>query len=298
MKSSKVEEISNTCLDKVTIINGKEVRYDLRKTLLRVSSLFNSNLLKGGTTMRKAFLVGLVLSLVMGIAGLSWATEYPVEPGTEAQVWMFTEDGWEPLPVGGLDNPARAWHAGPSQSGSCNKEKWEISVSSHASVAQWINWSISSSGWNFRIRKPGTYAANCLTAIVDSNADVLVSFSDFEDLRKLEEPMAGLPIETYYGFSVGEDINDVQWVEATSLNELMARIPYCRNQFKLWIKLIIRDSFTATADYPKTRACNYQDDAKVTLQVSVLKNWIDPETGNFLATQPGLSGNVYNYDGQ
>lgn len=296
--SSKVKEISNTCLYRENRIKRKEVRYDLKKTLLGMVSSFSSNLLKGGNTMRKAFLVGLVLSLVIGIAGLSWATEYPVQPGTEAQVWKLTENGWIGLPIGNVENPARAWHMGPSQSGSCNKEMWEIDVSSHASVAQWIDWSISSSGWNFRIRKPGTYAANCLTAIVDSNADVLVSFNGFDDLRKLEDPNAGLPIETYYGFSLGEDINNVQWVKATELNELTARIPYCRNQFKLWIKIIIRDSFTATDEYPKTRACNYQDDAKVTLQVSVLKNWIDPETGNFKETQPGLSGNVYNYDGQ
>ena len=256
------------------------------------------NLERGGGTMRKILLVTLVAGLLMSLVSLAWATQYPISSGTETQVWKWVvgENGqgsW--VPQTGVGADARAWHQGTTQEDNCNKEKWEIDVASHASVAQWIHWMLSSKGWQIRVRKPGIYIADCISATIDSNADVLVTFAGFDDLRKLSDPMKDLAIETWYALGDTNIPADSAWVKATDLNSKTLRVPYCYHDAHLWIKINVRGA--DDSGYLKTRASEYQNDATICLSVSVLKNWIDPTTGNFLDPQPGQSSSVYNYDG-
>ena len=248
---------------------------------------------KGGETMRKVILVTLVAGLLMSIVSLAWATQWNI--GSETDVWKREGDQWVLLQKGDPEAEARAWHQGIAQSGECNKEKWEISVASHASVAQWINWTLSNRGWQIRVRKPGIYIADCISATIDSNADVLVTFEGFDDLKKLDDPDKNLAIETWYALGDTSIPRDNAWVEAKNLNDITLRVPYCSHDAHLWIKIYVRGTEGATNLYPKTRACEYQNDAKICLSVTVLKNWIDPETGNFLENQPPQSSN---YDEQ
>jgi len=251
------------------------------------------NLERGGGTMRKILLVTLVAGLLMSLVSLAWATQWDIS--TETETWKWVNGQW--VLQRGVGADARAWHQGTGQSGNCNKEQWEIDVASHASVAQWINWTLSSKGWQIRVRKPGIYIADCISASIDSNADVLVTFAGFDDLKKLSDPMKDLAIETWYALGGTAIPDDDAWVKATELNSKTLRVPYCYHDAHLWIKIFVRGTEDATPQYPKTRASEYQNDAKIYLSVSVLKNWIDPTTGNFLDRQPDQSSSVYNNDG-
>ena len=250
------------------------------------------NLERGGGTMRKILLVTLVAGLLMSLVSLAWADQWQM--GSETQVWKWDEQNsrWAEEPKGAVDANARAWHQvdiNQLQSGNCNNEKWEINVATHASVAQWINWTLSAHGWNIRVRKPGIYIADCISASTNSNADVLVTFKYFDDLKN----DSGEAIETWY--ALGGDTTfpaNNAWVKAKDLNNVTLRVPYCYHSTHLWIKIYVRGADDSSSGYLKTRACEYQNDAKIYLSVTVLKNWIDRTTGDFAAEQPPFSETV------
>jgi len=231
---------------------------------------------------RKGLLVILVVSLMMGIVGLAWGSELALLG--ETQVWRLGEDGvtWVPEPKGNVQANARAWHQGTMQGGFCNKETWTINVASHASIAQWIKWELEAQGWNIKVRKPGIYVAGPIKGWTKSNADILATATGFDDLKKLENPGAGEAIETWYGITYSYDPNNpvlpTTWVKATQLPR-SATIPFCYNEGYLWIKINVRED--ASDGYPKTRACEYQNDATISLSLTVVKDWIDPDTGYF-----------------
>jgi len=231
---------------------------------------------------RKGLLVILVVSLMMGIVGLAWGSELALLG--ETQVWRLGEDGvtWVPEPKGNVQANARAWHQGTMQGGFCNKKTWTINVASHASIAQWIKWELEAQGWNIKVRKPGIYVAGPIKGWTKSNADILATATGFGDLKKLENPGAGEAIETWYGITYSYDPNNpvlpTTWVKATELPS-SATIPFCYNKGYLWIKIYVRED--ASGGYPKTRACEYQNDATIYLSLTVVKDWIEPSTGFF-----------------
>ncbi len=226
---------------------------------------FNS---KGGEIVKKILLVGIVTALLMGIVSLAWASELQLQD--EVKVWRWDDEtgGWRLEPTGAKNAKARAWHQGVVQSGYCNKETWTIDVATHASVAQWIKWNLSAQGWYFRVRKPGIYIANCIGATIKSNADVIVTFSGFDDLKNAD----GEAIETWYAFGQSYP-NGLTWYPAKELDQETLRVPYCTHSTHLWIKINVRED--AGDGYPKTRACEYQDDAQIKLTVTVYKPWLD-----------------------
>ena len=232
--------------------------------------------------MRKGLLVILVVSLMMGIVGLAWGSELALLG--ETQVWRLGEDGvtWVPEPKGNVQANARAWHQGTMQGGFCNKKTWTINVASHASIAQWIKWELEAQGWNIKVRKPGIYVAGPIKGWTKSNADILATATGFGDLKKLENPGAGEAIETWYGITYSYDPNNpvlpTTWVKATELPS-SATIPFCYNKGYLWINIYVRED--ASGGYPKTRACEYQNDATIYLSLTVVKDWIEPSTGFF-----------------
>lgn len=260
--------------------------------------------MKGGEIMRKALLVTLVLSLVMGIASMAWANQFPKQDEKDTYKWDSREEKWV-LQEKGQTADARAWGQTDPRSpyyfdgiliGGCNKKNWDIDVSVHASVAQWIKWKLSNGGWQIRVRKPGRYTTNCIEARLNSNANVVISFEGFDDLESLEKP--GEFIETWYAWDQKEDgspldPNDPRWIKAPNLNNLSFEYDFsgCEQVKKLWIMILVRDDHYNDR-YRKTRACEYQDDAKIKLTLTVIKNWIDPDTGLFKELQPEMSWTV------
>lgn len=228
------------------------------------------NLMKGGEIMKKALLISLVASLLMGIASLAWASELQIQ--NEVKVWRWDEEynDWRLEPTGARNAKARAWHQGEALSGFCNKQTWTIDVATHMSVAQWIKWQLSAQGWYFRVRKPGIYIANCIGASIKSNANVIVTFSGFDDLKNAD----GEAIETWFAFGQSEPLG-LTWHPAKTLDQETLAVPYCSHSTHLWIKINVRED--PEGSYPKTRACEYQDDAQIKLTVTVYKPWLDSD---------------------
>ena len=259
------------------MIRNKRLIKKFINCLYRVEALVISfiNFKEEGIQMKK-FLVALFLVAIMAIGSIAWAT--PQTSTEQTAVWEVLQTGtYDPISLTDKEAKARAWHIGGDQ-GECDKKDWPIDVHVNASIAQWIKWNISSKGWNWQIRKPGTYVADCIGFSVKSNEDVAVTFSGFDDLVNDK----GEKIETYYGIeftSTHLPQYVAQWVHAPDLNNLTPTIPMCEHSYVLWNKLVIRED--PDQNYPKTRACEYQDDAQVKLTLTVIKDWIDPDTGNY-----------------
>ncbi len=123
----------------------------------------------------------------------------------EVEHWEMDENGaWIRHDSGDLTSLARCWRSGPTQGGSCNKENWTINFVHHASMAQWCEWTIGGTRWDWRILKPGTYAADCIEFTLKSNNDIKITFAGFDDLQYLEEGGVKTTIDTYYSY--GEDV--------------------------------------------------------------------------------------------
>lgn len=223
--------------------------------------------------MKKLILALMTLALAVALPMVVTAGE-PAHTGeslpggsVEHEAWEWVEGGWVSMGTSNLAANARAWGSGPLQ-GDCNKIKWVIPVTVHASVAQWVEWSISATRYDWRVRKPGIYAANSLTAWIKSNGAIEIDFADFGNLAGL-----GGEIETWYAY--GPVLNTLSWIPAAALTS--CTIPddgdiHAGISWKLWNKIKV---------VPCNSACEYNDDATITLVVQNQKCWIDPETGLF-----------------
>lgn len=202
----------------------------------------------------------------------------------EVETWKLVGDEWVSQGTGNVEALARCWSSNPVL-GSCNKASWVVTFTHHASVAQWIEWTLSGSRWDWRIRKPGTYAADCITATLKSNNDVAIDYDDFADLAYLEaDEGVKQTIDTYYSF--GATLAEAEangWVGASALNEEHDVIDDSQAlhdglSTKLWNKIVVENC---------NSSCEYEDVGTITISVTNLKHWIDPDTGNFKVDQIG-----------
>ena len=214
----------------------------------------------------------------------------------EVDSWYYIDatDTWAKMsgPAHGVDLCARArCFAYERLDSACNCREWRIPVHIQASVAQWVDWSISGTTWKWYVRKPGNYAADCITATIASNQDVLVDYHDFGPL--VYDTTGGKhsvvdTIPIWYGIDLdGADLppkGDAKWIPAWRLNdpaewdtlydsyELHQGIP-----FKLWNYIHVEKC---------NSACNYYDDAFISLKLLCQKVWIDT-CGCFRPGDPG-----------
>jgi hypothetical protein len=138
--------------------------------------------------------------------------------------------------------------------------------------------------WDWYVRKPGWYAADCISATIASNQNVLVNYEGFGDLVALDTAKAiDDTIEVWYavwGAGAPPPFTDPAWVRAESLNfeaewDTVFDSPQLHNgvTFKLWNRIYVSDC---------NSACEYQNDAFISLYLCCQKPWIDRETGFFL----------------
>jgi hypothetical protein len=165
---------------------------------------------------------------------------------------------------------------------SCNKD-WFIPVKIHASVAQWIRWSMTGTRWDWYVRKPGHYAADCISGTIASNQNVLVNYEDFGDLIAEDTAKAiDDTIEVWYAvWAAGAPppIGDEAWRRSYMLNDPAEWDTVFDSQalhngitFKLWNRIYVSNC---------NSACEYQDHAYISLYLCCQKPWIDRETGFF-----------------
>lgn len=241
--------------------------------------------------MKKLLAVCLAILMAFGIPMGGIAMENgngcdPVQTGEELPpgsvphyAWYLSEQGsWVGMNPKDRTVLARAFSSYPMQ-GACNKFVWEVPITVHASVAQWVEFSHSGTRYDWRVRKPGTYAANSLTFTLKSNSDVCIRFDGFENLRYVGSarfPGVKQDIETWYAFGEGEHPGDFEWISPSKLNK-RSYIKDSANlhegiSWKLWNKIKVENC---------NSACEYQDDAMLTVVLLNQKVWIDGRDGYF-----------------
>ena len=198
----------------------------------------------------------------------------------EAATWYWDGTTWVYQGTGSVTALARCWTSVP-EFGACNKD-WNVPVVIHASIAQWIKWSMSGTRWDWRVRKPGKYGADCITATVQSNQNVLVDYHDFNDLQAESTSVnPTIPI-WYYVSELGANLpapDDPAWTRSYDLNVVAewdtlydSEALHNGLQFKLWNMIEVVNC---------NSACEYQDHATISLKLLCQKPWIDSETGWF-----------------
>lgn len=238
---------------------------------------------------RAAVVAGAVLALAT-VASAEYNPNGEALPAdaTEVSVFEFDQHSgeWVPIGKGNVEQGARSWNSGATQ-GRSNQAYWDVSFTTHASVAQWVDWSLATTRKDWRIRRPGDYAADSIDFTVRSNNAVVVSFDGFNDLRYLNPD--GAPegardyIETYYSIGPSfEAANAAGWVRASALNEMT--VPFDAvaladgESYKVWQRLVV------DASNPSSE---YENVGTVRLAVTNLKFWVDAASGNFAQDQSG-----------
>lgn len=232
--------------------------------------------------MRKLIIIAVAFAMALTFVSVAVA-----QGGGESEVYWQDENGvWQPpRPV--AERNARLFRLGEPIEGNCNKVQWEVPVRIHASIAQWIKFRLAWNEWQWFVRKPGCYAGNSIEAVLASNGDVLVDYSGFDNLMPVDQNPDKTPINIAYSFEyMGggfNEANDRGWTPAPVLNDdddLLEDIPFGPNgerwplhfgvSWKLWNRICVVACNTA---------CEYQDEALITLILRNQKPWIEPETG-------------------
>lgn len=234
--------------------------------------------------MKKFILVFLVIVL-LPVAAFSW---------DEVETWYWMEGaggGWVYQGIGDTLALARCWAGFPEADG-CNKD-FNIPVKIHASIAQWVEWTMSGTRWDWRVRKPGIYGADCITATIQSNQHILVDYHDFDDLQAESSSVnPTIPI-WYYVSGMGADLPPPgdTWTRSYDLNNSAewdtiydSQALHDGYQFKLWNMIEVVEC---------NSACEYQDHATISLKLLCQKPWIDREKGYFYLEQ--LPPDPYNH---
>lgn len=247
--------------------------------------------------MRKALLVLAALALILGMSAISFAgfdPETKTMDGNEVDTYVLTNAGWVSdgrAPAQGVDENlnalSRLWTSGGYYAGNCNKDRG-TEVSINASVAQWCDWFVSGTEWSWLVRKPGDYCGDCISFSVKSNGNVSFNFSNFENLVS-NLSLGDTEIEIYYaqGGQTPPDPTTGGWVSAADLNNLHPVIEETRSMhvdyttFKLWNWIHVETC---------NSACEYTDDAYVTVVLAEQKAWIDPDPTHANDFIEGLRG--------
>jgi hypothetical protein len=227
--------------------------------------------------MRRILIALLVLGLLL-IPSAALAGQYKVfDLGTGLEIPKTDPAGF-----------ARVFGDVTKASGACDRFDWTTAITTKATVAQWINWSIEALDWSWQIRKPGVFASDGNRIVVSSNDDVNITFQGFTDLVSQSHP--GAPdIDAAYGWDVGVDYGvpgttmpvgapASGWKDAP-VNETF-QVPYATlvaagsagYPVRLWNKVTITDF---------TRACSYLGTGNIVLSVTDQKCFIDGDTGLF-----------------
>ena len=220
--------------------------------------------------------------------GLLIAVLLAVTFAVEVDTWYEDDGVWVYQAAGNPQALARCWNQLPT-GGACNKQYYTFNFYTMASMAQWVEWSISGTEWKWRIRKVGPnlcqtdgyYAADCITFTIKSNYDVDVTFSGFEHLFNASS--IDQYIEIWYAlgeFNVPVSRTDPAWIAAPALNNVTMTFVDSEDlhnglSYKFWNYIHVTNC---------NSACEYVDvdGATITIELKMIKPWIDPQTGYFL----------------
>ena len=195
--------------------------------------------------------------------------------------WNNQTGGWDPQ-QGLVDAKCRKFlDIIPGLAGSCNKDTWQIPFYDQASIAQWAAWSLTGNRVLDLVRKPGTFIGAGPTFCLNSNGDITVTFSGFDNLHKIGSPNDS--VEKYYAYSglnsQNVNLSTLVWFPATSLpNAYFVMHDYPATVY-LYEKIVVGEN---------DPACEYEDPLGGTMTITLTnqKPWIDGPTGNYKPDQP------------
>ncbi len=247
---------------------------------------------------RSALILGLGLALLFLMSFAAAADTFSYE-GTKVTVRTYEGDGVAGTVVPD-DGEARAYvsggaiHPGGPEFG-CNKSPLVIEWATKLQMAQWAFYNFNDTQWNWYVRKPGEYFADCIGGSIRSNGDLRVTFAGFGPLL-YEAAGQGVTeeIETWYGYSneetdmgpflptggVGTDTAGnfaSGWYQAPIPDLLIgdSQRLHDKYSFKLWNRIKV---------VPSNSASNYSNTGTITITLENQKDWIDPETGLYKPT--------------
>jgi hypothetical protein len=222
----------------------------------------------------------LVLLLVPAMAMAYNSGEELPDDAVEVSHWELIGGVWTELGIGNVLSKARCWRSAAATD-TCNREVWDIPFTVHASMAQWLFYNLGGTRWDWRILKPGTYAADCIEATLKSNNDVVITFADFADLEYMESGGVDRTIPIWYSIGESWDAANSQWVSADALNNMSFPINDSRRLhngyvLKLWNKIHVVDC---------NSSCEYETAGRIIVTLQNMKLWVDRETGGWDAAK-------------
>lgn len=193
-----------------------------------------------------------------------------------------------------------------------NDETHQVEIKNTATIAQWMAYRFTNTEWNWSVRRPGTYAADCIGASVQSNDDLKIEFSGFGRLTSTEDGAQPIAVEYgYYGppqhcdiqepnsplvpppdeayWFTPEELNAISGDNALTLSYSMVKsnnsgpltMWNSGARFKLWNRI----------DVPRDqRACSYTGGGTITIKLTDIKAFIDGPSGLFKADLPEQPG--------
>lgn len=206
------------------------------------------------TTVRSLFLAFLMVAFMSTMV-------FAAMGGNENAVW----DGEEATYGDVITNPdtgdygdARAFIRGGAYQ-ECNKD-FSVDFTTKAHVAQWGKFNLTSTMWEWYVRKPGTYFTDCITVTVQSNSDISITGEGFGNLLYGDvseypdnHPQGSVnpEIATWYaGKTTGMMPTPGEWVEASALNEGITIADSLDLHeglvYKLWNKIQVVECNTAS----------------------------------------------------
>mgnify|MGYP007049773142 CR=1 FL=1 len=210
--------------------------------------------------------------------------------------WFFGFEDGELTVVG----DARLIRTGGGD-GSCNRQQWEIDFETTAEVAQWIEWRLSATEWDWYIRKPGVYYGDSIQAFIKSNGDVVISF-DMEDMTYQGAAAVGTTdtnIEVFYAavagtqipdpdddFVYGPELEPIRLLDNMGQTFYQGLCPITQTLhdglwFKLWTKINVENCNSAGL---------YLGGGTISIEATNQVAWLDG-SGDWIGALPPTTGN-------
>jgi hypothetical protein len=221
----------------------------------------------------------MIILLAMGALLVSASSVFA---GGESAVYWWDGSAWVEYSLNDPDRLARLFRTGEFSMDSCNAGYWEIPVFIKASIAQWVKFRLDWNTWQWYVRKPGCFAGNSIEAVLWSNGDIEIGYADFGKLLPDSAwNQDHNPIDIFYSY--GESVLDAEehgWIPAEQLNAEKTTVYdvgpdwdlHYGMTWKLWSKICVDVC---------NSACDYHDDAFITLTLKQQKPWIVFDTGEW-----------------
>lgn len=226
---------------------------------------------------RKIPLFTLIL-LVVAATGAFAASEGEGLPtgAVEVDVYILDNGNWVKTSY------ARAWNSILADSdGFSNQAVHEFEIINHVSIAQWVKFHVSGTRKDWRVLRPGTYASNSVTASIQSNNDVIISFwADDPEYMESGGVTRTIPKSFAYSTDGIDQIDEDDWLDASDTSEENPAVITISDSadlhsgltFKIWEKIVVVESNSSS---------EYEGRGWVTIKLTNIKHWVDGETGEF-----------------